>query len=84
VLNFLKYKGREDYTMFDVWKMTLMKGKYVSNMHIVFTYCLYIIGIITLAILYGWPYIHEIVGNGKAGVGASRRRLMSSVDEVPY
>ena len=64
--------------MFDVWKMTLMRGKYVSHMHIVFTYCLYLLGIVTLVIIYGWPHFQDLIAGGKSGFGSSRRRLVNS------
>ena len=38
VLNNLKYKGRDNYTMIDVWWMLIVSGKYVSWLHVLYTY----------------------------------------------
>ena len=56
VLNNFKYKGRENYTMVDVWWMLITSGKYVSWLHVLYTYlglmviCGLIVGSILLAI----------------------------------
>ena len=42
VLNNLKYKGKENYTMIDVWWMCLTQSRYVSWSHIVYTYFIYL------------------------------------------
>ena len=53
VLNNLKYKGREDYTMVSVWWMLIVQGKYVSWAHLIYTYIgfLVIAGLITGSVL---------------------------------
>jgi hypothetical protein len=43
VLNNLKYKGRTNYTMIDVWWMCSTKSKYITWCHIFITYCLWIL-----------------------------------------
>ena len=52
VLNNLKYKGRTNYTMIDVWWMCLVSSKYVGYMHIFFTYVLWIF----IGIVYGFNH----------------------------
>ena len=47
-LNHLKYKGRDNYTMIDVWWMCIWQGKYVSFKH---WFCTYI-GFIVLAAIF--------------------------------
>ena len=55
VLNILEYQGRTNYTMIDIWWMCLVKSKYVSVMHILFTYVLWIF----IAIVYGFSYLFK-------------------------
>ena len=43
VLNNLKYKGRTNYTMIDVWWMCSTRSSYVSWCHILITYCIWIL-----------------------------------------
>ena len=57
VLNNLKYKGRENYTMIDIWWMCMVKSKYVSWMHIFFAYILWIVAGLIAAGVYGFPLI---------------------------
>ena len=37
-LNNLEYKGKTNWTMFDVWWLTWLKGKYCSWWHVYYTY----------------------------------------------
>ena len=53
VLNNLKYKGRTNYTMIDVWWMCLVNSTYVSYAHVFWTY----IGWILFAIVFGVGYL---------------------------
>ena len=49
VLNILEYKGRKNYTMIDIWWMCIVNSKYVTVMHVFYTYIFWIfIGIIYL------------------------------------
>ena len=52
ILNKLKYKGRNNYTMFDVWWILSTKSKYLSWMHLLKSYSGTIIIIIMLFLLF--------------------------------
>mmetsp|Transcript_31967 Transcript_31967/g.48936 ORF Transcript_31967/g.48936 Transcript_31967/m.48936 type:complete len:140 (-) Transcript_31967:22-441(-) len=56
VLNNLKYKGRTNYTMIDIWWMCLANSKYVTVAHVFYTYVLYLfVGVIYLLFkIPGW------------------------------
>ena len=56
VLNILKYKGRTNYTMIDIWWMCLVKSNYVSAKHVVLTYILYILATIGFALSLIWRW----------------------------
>ena len=56
VLNNLKYKGRSNYTMIDVWWMCMVNSKYVSWTHVLFTYILYLL----VGIFYGVVYLFSM------------------------
>jgi hypothetical protein len=47
-LNHLKYKGRDNYTMIDVWWMCIWNSRYVSFKHLFCTY----IGFAVLALIF--------------------------------
>jgi len=49
-LNHMKYKGKTNWTMVDVWLLCSTKSKYVSTRHILFTYIGFII--VALIILF--------------------------------
>ena len=53
VLNILEYKGRTNYTMIDIWWICLIKSKYVSVLHILFTYVFWIF----VGIIYGFSFL---------------------------
>ena len=53
VLNNLNYKGRSNYTMIDVWWMCLVNSKYVSILHVFYTYIFWIF----VAIIYLVSYL---------------------------
>ena len=53
VLNNLKYKGRTNYTMIDIWWMCLVNSTYVSYAHILWTY----IGWIMIGVFVGVGYL---------------------------
>ena len=56
VLNILEYKGRTNYTMIDVWWWCLVKSKYVSWLHILYSWFLYIL----LGVFVGVSYsVHQ-------------------------
>ena len=55
VLNILKYKGRTNYTMIDVWWMCLVNSKYVSMAHVFYTYIVYIF----IGIIFGAMYLSQ-------------------------
>ena len=38
ILNMMKYKGKDNYTMVDIWWMLILKGKYVSFLAFIKTY----------------------------------------------
>ena len=59
-LNVLKYKGQTNYTMIHIWWMCMTNGKYISWMHIVYTYIGYII--LGLIFFFSWfvPYINDV------------------------
>lgn len=42
-LNKYQYKGRDNYTMVDVWWLTITRSKYVSWMHVIKTYFVFAI-----------------------------------------
>lgn len=49
VLNILKYKGHDNYTMIDIWWMCITNSKYVSCSHIICTYFLYLfVGLVAI------------------------------------
>ena len=48
-LNILKFKGRTNYTMIDVWWMCLANSSYVSLSHVFWTYVLWIL----VALIWG-------------------------------
>jgi hypothetical protein len=51
-LNKFNYQGRSNYTMIDVWWMTVSKSHYVSWSHVIWTYLgSFIITMLFLAIL---------------------------------
>ena len=50
VLNILKYKGRTNYTMIDIWWMCLVSSKYVSCVHVFYTYVLYLFALLAYGI----------------------------------
>ena len=52
VLNNFKYKGRDNYTMVDVWWMLIIRGKYTSWLAVLYTYALYAIIFIVSCYLY--------------------------------
>ena len=51
VLNQIKYKGRSNYTMFDIWWMLIYKGKYISFISFIKTYIGFFILILILWML---------------------------------
>ena len=51
VLNQIKYKGRNNYTMFDIWWMLIYKGKYISFISLIKTYIGFFIFILILWML---------------------------------
>ena len=51
VLNQIKYKGRNNYTMFDIWWMLIYKGKYISFISFIKTYIGFFIFILILWML---------------------------------
>ncbi len=38
ILNLIKYKGKDNYTMVDIWWMLILKGKYISFLAFIKTY----------------------------------------------
>ena len=38
ILNLIKYKGKDNYTMVDIWWMLILKGKYISLLAFIKTY----------------------------------------------
>ncbi len=53
-LNNFKYKGRDNYTMIDVWWMLIVNGRYVSWAHVLYTYCGFfvILGLIAAGVIF--------------------------------
>ena len=60
-LNHLKYKGRDNYTMIDVWWMCTWKSRYVSHKHLFCTY----IGFVIIALIFSFAVIMPTVFNKK-------------------
>ena len=58
-LNILRYKGRENYTMIDVWWMCLISGQYVACKHIFFTYMGWLLFAILGFFLWFIPFINK-------------------------
>ena len=50
VLNNLNYKGKQNYTMIDIWLMCSIKSEYVTYYHTLMTYWLWAI----VALICGW------------------------------
>ena len=51
-LNNFKYKGRDNYTMIDVWWMLITRSTFVSWGSVLYTYLLYL----TLALVAGYIF----------------------------
>ena len=51
VLNNLKYKGRTNYTMIDIWWMCMWSSQWLTWRHILQTYCLWILAIIIIGVI---------------------------------
>ena len=54
-LNNFRYKGRDNYTMVDIWWMLITRGKYVNWGAVVYTYFLYVVGFFVFLFFYSAP-----------------------------
>ena len=60
VLNNLNYKDRSNYTMIDIWWMCIWRGKYVSCLHIFYTYIFYIFIAIVMSFIFFIPWVNNV------------------------
>jgi hypothetical protein len=57
VLNQMNYKGRSNYTMVDIFLMVNSKSRYVSYIHVIKTYIMFVIICIIMYVLYSKTHI---------------------------